>query len=238
MRVGSLFSGIGAMDYGFQLAGMEIVYQVEIDPFCQRILAKQFPNTKKYWDIRQVSYPESVDILAGGFPCQDVSIMGKQEGLSGKQSGLWGEFARIIRETKPRWVVVENVTGLLSINSGRDFGRVLADLAQSGYDATWGVLTARAFGAPHLRERVVLIANPDGKRLSPIWEKEVHRFEGFSWCKDIRRVEDLRERPDLPQPLLLRIDNGSAKRLHALGNGVVPALSEYVGRRILEMEKL
>jgi DNA (cytosine-5)-methyltransferase 1 len=174
LTVGSLFSGIGGFDLGFERAGMEIKYQVEIDPFCQKVLAKHFPDAKRYGDIRTIETLDYVDVICGGFPCQDISGANPNgQGLDGERSGLWYEFARIIRAVKPRWVVVENVARLLSINNGRDFGIVLADLASSGYDAEWDVLPAAAFGAPHLRERVFIVAHAQSDKGGRIFKRRM-----------------------------------------------------------------
>ena len=160
MTFGSLFAGIGGIDLGLERAGMVCKWQVEIDDFCQKVLAKHWPSVPRFADVRDCGMHnlEPVDLVAGGFPCQDVSTAGKRKGLRGEQSGLWSEFARIICELKPRWVLVENVPGLLSSNAGRDFGTVLGDLAAGGYDAEWDCIPAAAFGAPHLRYRVFVVA--------------------------------------------------------------------------------
>ena len=162
MTFGSLFSGIGGIDLGLERAGMECKWQVEIDPYCQKVLAKHWPDVRRYEDVRAVGADtlEAVDLIAGGFPCQDVSVAGKREGLKeGNRSGLWFEFHRIICELRPRYVFVENVPGLLA----NGMGRVLGDLAQGGYDAEWEVLSAADVGAPHLRRRVWIVARNDGK---------------------------------------------------------------------------
>lgn len=141
-----------------------IVWQVELDPFCRSILARHFPDAQRFKDVRDVGATElgPVGIIAGGFPCQDISQAGTGAGLQGARSGLWFEFARIIRETRPRWVVVENVPALLA----RGFGRVLGDLAACGYDAIWDCLPAQAVGAPHRRDRLFVVAwrVPDPER--------------------------------------------------------------------------
>src|SRR6266699_2059797 len=141
LTVGSLFSGIGGFDLGLERAGMEIRWQVEIDSFCQQVLAKHWPNVKRYDDVRTVGAHnlERVDVLCGGFPCQDVSCAGPRTGIDGVRSGLWSEMVRVVRELRPRYVFMENTHGLLE----RGFGRVLGDLAEAGYDAEWACLAAR-----------------------------------------------------------------------------------------------
>ena len=165
LRYGSLFSGIGGIDLGMDMAGFECAWQVEIDDYCRQILDKHWPGVPRYKDIYEVKGAEiePVDILCGGFPCQPVSVAGKRGGVDDER-WLWDEFYRLICEIRPRWVVAENVTGLFSANSGRAFAGVLRDLAKGGYDAVWDVYPAGGpggVGAPHRRERVFLVAYTD-----------------------------------------------------------------------------
>ena len=161
--LGSLFAGIGGIDLGFERAGFKTVWQVEINPFCRKVLAKHFPDAERFEDVRRVGIRElhSVDVIAGGFPCQDISNAGKRVGISGERSGLWSEFARIIGELRPRFVLVENVAALLV----RGIDTVLGDLAAIGYDAEWQVISAADMGAPHLRKRVWIVAYPRCSRM-------------------------------------------------------------------------
>jgi DNA (cytosine-5)-methyltransferase 1 len=153
---GSLFSGIGGLDLGLERAGWECRWQVEIDDYCRRVLAKHWPDVPKFGDIRTVTGGEleRVDLICGGFPCQDISNAGKRAGIDGQRSGLWDEYIRLVRVVRPGLVLVENVAALL----GRGLGRVLGDLAESGYDAEWDCLPASVVGAPHLRDRVFVTA--------------------------------------------------------------------------------
>jgi DNA (cytosine-5)-methyltransferase 1 len=165
VNVGSLFAGIGGFDLGLQRAGMRVAWQVELDPYCRAVLARHFPKAQRYEDVREAGQNLApVDLICGGFPCQDLSAAGKGAGLDGARSGLWAEFARIVRELRPRYVVVENVPALLTGKGKRwdraPIGRVLGDLAEAGYDAEWACLSAREFGAPHLRKRVWIVAYP------------------------------------------------------------------------------
>ena len=157
LTFGSLFAGIGGIDLGFERAGMQCKWQVEIDSYCQRVLAKHWPNVRRHDDVKTWPQPdtEPVDIICGGFPCQDISYAGKGAGLDGERSGLFFEFARIIREMGPRIVVMENVAALLT----RGLDRVLGTLASLGYDAEWHCIPAAAVGAPHIRDRVFILAN-------------------------------------------------------------------------------
>ena len=168
MRFGSLFSGIGGLDLGLEMAGMECAWQVEVDDYCTQVLEKRWPKATRYGDIFGLDGKElePVDLICGGFPCQPVSQAGKRAGTADER-WLWGEFARIIRQVKPRWVVAENVTGLLSANSGRAFAEVLRDLAEGGYNVVWDVFPAGGqggVGAPHKRERIFIVAYSDGSR--------------------------------------------------------------------------
>jgi DNA (cytosine-5)-methyltransferase 1 len=166
VNVGSLFAGIGGFDLGLQRAGMRVDWQVELDPYCGAVRARHFPEARRFEDVREVGTENlaPVDLVCGGFPCQDLSPAGKGAGLDGARSGLWAEFARIVRELRPGYVVVENVPALLTGKGKRwdraPVGRVLGDLAEAGYDAEWACLSAREFGAPHLRKRVWLVAYP------------------------------------------------------------------------------
>ena len=169
LRVGGLFSGIGGWELGLERAGMEVAWHCEADPFCRRVLDRHWPSVPCFEDVTTLRNPPHVDVLAGGFPCQDISVAGKGAGLEGARSGLWSEFARLIGEVGPRYVLVENVSALL----GRGLGTVLADLSALGYDAEWDCLPASAFGAPHRRDRVWIVAYPDGELLreQPVRER-------------------------------------------------------------------
>lgn len=224
MTFGSLFSGVGGLDLGLERSGMSCRWQVEINPFCRKVLAKHWPDVPKYSDITQISGDEleHVDLIAGGFPCQDVSHAGLREGITGARSGLWSHFARLIRRVRPRLVLVENVTGLLD----RGMGDVLGELAGLGFDAEWHVLPACAFGAPHPRQRVFIVAHATGER-----QGQLRRFE---------RPEEGKEDGHLywpePEPRCERVLDGvpdRVERLTALGNAVAPPVAEWIGRRIL-----
>ena len=236
MTHGSLFAGIGGFDLGFERAGIKTLWQVEIEDYCRKVLERHFPNAKRYAEIRECGSHnlERVDIISGGFPCQDISNAGKRAGIEGDRSGLWSEMLRIVCELRPSYVVVENVSALL----GRGMGRVLGDLAESGYDAEWDCLPAAVFGAPHVRDRVFLLAYRNGQRTQGRRPKEIHRVEAFSWCQDVRGIEDLRNRSDLPEPLFRGSRDGIPDwihRLRGLGNAIVPQIAEWIARRILNV---
>lgn len=243
---GSLFSGIGGIDLGFDRAGLKCAWQVEINPFARAVLAKHWPEVPKHDDIRTFQ-PTPVDVVAGGFPCQDISNAGKKAGIAeGTRSGLWSEYVRIIRTIRPRFVVVENVSALLV----RGIDRVLGDLAASGYDAEWDCLPASAFGAPHERERIFLVAYPSesiGVNGGVFDAKyEIQRDEQWSSAKNIQSgrrwkcwvgsavvaVDGQVSASDFSG-----MDDGFSKdvdRIGACGNAVVPAIAEWIGRRLIE----
>lgn len=188
MRVGSTFSGVGGIDLGLERAGHEIVFQCERDPYRRRVLARHWPGVPCFEDIRDLGeqhgrnglpargpdaaakddlQPPMVDLLVGGFPCQDLSVAGRRAGLAGSRSGLFFEFARLADElVRPGgWVLVENVPGLLSSNGGRDMGVVVATLADLGFlDLAYRVLDSRYLGVPQRRRRVFILARRAGGR--------------------------------------------------------------------------
>lgn len=223
MRIGSLFSGIGGLELGLERAGMTVAWQSEIDSFASRVLAKHWPEVPNLGDITKIEWStvEHVDLICGGFPCQDLSVAGRGAGLAGEHSGLWAHFARAIRDLRPRFVLVENSPAL----PVRGLGEVVADLAGLGYDAEWDCLPAAAVGAPHLRARTWLLAYParvgDGVATQPVLAGRVGLVDGDRWASEpgIRRVDD-----GVPD----RVD-----RLRCLGNAVVPQVAELIGRRIM-----
>ena len=227
MLHGSLFAGIGGFDLGFERAGIETVWQVEIDDYCRRVLAKHFPNAQRFSDIRECGKHNlaPVDILSGGFPCQDISEAGDRAGInSGRRSGLWKEYLRIIGELRPKFAVVENVSALLE----RDMGRVLGDLAGIGYDAEWELISACAIGAPHTRERVFIVAYSQEER----WRQR----RGIEQPQDSKAQGYLHLWPNKPEPV--RMADGISRRmdrLGGLGNAIVPQIAEWIGRRIVEI---
>ncbi len=212
LTIGSLFSGIGGLELGLERAGLgPVLWQVEIDPYCRAVLAKHWPDAERFDDVRNVgdNLPR-VDLICGGFPCQDISNSGGRAGIGGERSGLWVEYLRLVRLLQPRFVVVENVAALLV----RGIDRVLGDLAESGYDSEWDCISAASVGAHHLRDRLFVVAYP----------KQDRRIEHEGWAErgvlGIRPDPALRERaaqatisPDCGQGLLYADDgdeSGSA----------------------------
>jgi DNA (cytosine-5)-methyltransferase 1 len=167
LTVGSLFAGIGGFDLAAERAGLEVKWQVEIDDYATRVLEKHWPHVRRYRDVRRLRYPSYVDVICGGFPCQDISNAGDRAGITGARSGLWRQMARAIRVVRPKFALVENVAALL----GRGLGTVLGDLAESRYDAEWDCVPASAVGANHERDRIWILAYPEsdgmeGERVS------------------------------------------------------------------------
>jgi DNA (cytosine-5)-methyltransferase 1 len=163
VRIGSLFAGIGGFDLAAEWVGWETAWFSEIDPYASAVLKKHWPNVPNLGDITQIRNAPKVDLLCGGFPCQDISNAGKQAGIGGERSGLWKEYVRLIEEIRPRWVVAENVAVLRS----RGLNTVLSDLASIGYDVEWHCIPASAVGAPHQRDRIWIIAYPNTHQPGP-----------------------------------------------------------------------
>jgi DNA (cytosine-5)-methyltransferase 1 len=239
LTMGSLFAGIGGFDLGFERAGFKTVWQVEIDPYCQKVLAKNFPEAKRFGDIRECGKHnlEPVDVICGGFPCQDISNAGKRAGINGERSGLWSEMHRTIGELRPRFAVVENVAALL----GRGMGRVLGDLAEIGYDAEWEVVSAADVGAPHIRERLWIVAYPNGERFQggEFWLSQNSRARDF-YTSILPSLPFRKSPPEdyLPKPFVIGSDDGipdRAHRIRGLGNAVVPQIPELIARRLREV---
>jgi len=163
MKVVSFFSGIGGFDLGLEKAGMEIVFQSEINQFCQKILKAHWPDVKLNTDINKLKPAEIpvADLWCGGFPCQDLSLanQGKRKGLKGERSGLFYKFSELVRDRLPRWLILENVPGLLNSDEGRDFAILLSTLDELGYGISWRVLDAKYFGTPQRRRRVYIVGS-------------------------------------------------------------------------------
>lgn len=176
MKVGSLFTGIGGFDLAFQKVGMEIAWQVEIDKWCNYVLQKHWPDVKRYKNIEEFTDYGTIDLICGGFPCQDLSVAGQREGLSGKRSGLWWEFYRVLREARPSWTLIENVPGLLSSNGGKDMGTLLRALGDIGYRWAYRVLDSQYFGVAQRRRRVFIVGHlGDGCAAEVLFEPESSR---------------------------------------------------------------
>lgn len=171
MKVLDLFAGIGGFTIGLERAGFETAAFCEIDPYAQKVLKKNWPEVPIYDDVRCITAERlisdgiRVDVITGGFPCQDLSISGAKAGISAERSGLWSECARLLGEVRPRYAIFENVTNLLNGDGGNWFKRVLWDISQVGYDAEWHCIPASELGAHHHRDRVWIICYPKSEVL-------------------------------------------------------------------------
>lgn len=255
LKVLDLFSGIGGFSLGLErTGGFETVAFCESEPFPRRVLAKHWPKVPCYHDVRTLTADVlrrdgiSVDVITGGFPCQDLSVAGKRAGLDGSRSGLWSEIDRLIGELSPSYVLLENVANLLagpSDKPGGWFGRILGDLAERGYDAEWRNIPAWLMGRPHERQRVWIVAYPKQERWTGVLpsfsskRQATHYGQGqASIALDTSRRLDARARRGLGSgPVFLSGNDGISDlvaKLGACGNAVVPQIPELIGRAILE----
>lgn len=237
MKVLDLFSGIGGFSLGLErTGGFETVAFCEIDPFCQKVLKKHWPDVPIYNDVRTLDYDGPVDVICGGYPCQPFSTAGKRRGEADDRH-LWPEKYRAIKKHKPMWVIGENVRG--HVTNGLD--TVLLDLEKAGYSWWAGVISASAVGAYHPRERVWFVAHSDSERVEGSAQKSFlgigdvqKRQTGISFQDNERRFNSHKSR-------LCRSLHGLPKgvdRVRALGNAVVPQIPEMIGYAILEAEGL
>lgn len=249
LTFGSLFAGIGGFDLGFERAGMTCKWQVEIDDYATKVLEKHWPHVHRERDIRQCGKHnlEPVDVICGGFPCQDVSRNGSMSGVYGQRTGLFQEAVRVVREIRPECVVLENVSGLLD----GGIGEVLWNLAEIGFDAEWDVLPACAVGADQIRERVFILAYTKHGRLARrrgidcveatcLYSTGVcdiispgGNFKADKALAGVSRTQTQWNR----EPAIPRVANGVPRRLdrcRGLGNAVVPQVSQWIGQRIVE----
>lgn len=228
LRVLDLFSGIGGFSLGLErTGGFETVAFCEIEEFPRRVLAKHWPDVPCYRDVRELTAGRlaadgiAVDVICGGFPCQDISLAGRMSGADGAKSGLWREMLRLVADIRPRALIIENSPVLRS----RGLEHMLGQFRALGYDAEWHCIPANAVDAPHRRDRLWIVAYPSGDRdgLPPLeisagWDQSKHR----TWWHT--------------EPAVGRVaDAISAEphRLRALGNAVVPQIPELIGNAIL-----
>lgn len=228
LTVGSLFTGIGGIDLGLEKTGkFEVIWQSEVDPFCNDLLEKRWPGVERYGDIAGI--PESArkpNVLCGGFPCQPVSTANPKRRGKADERWLWPDFFECIRRMGPDYVIVENVRGLLQ--GGLD--GILGDLANIGYDAEWDCISASALGAPHVRDRVFLVAYPGsvGRQWRCIFHEVARQVEAMRCGEGDRRPWSSESRPiGVAYGIPKRVD-----RLRSLGNSVVPVIPEMIGNAI------
>jgi len=235
---GSLFSGIGGFELGASKAGIKTKWNCELVEFNRKVLNLHFPNSFQYTDILEMANPDPVDIISGGFPCQDISIAKTTNilGINGKRSGLWTQMFRIICEVRPKYVVIENSPMLIS----RGLDTVIIDLAKIGYVFEWQCLSATQFGFNHKRERFYGIAYSEQMRC-------LNNTQVFDCFRKVLQNEAPRQNA-LPMPIkrfnskseyeFLRIDDGFSReldknRIEACGNAVIPLIAYYLFKAII-----
>lgn len=232
LKVLDLFSGIGGFSLGLErTGGFETVAFCEVNPHARKVLEAHWPTVPIHHDVTNMAYwwYEKVDVICGGFPCQDISTAGKGEGLNGERSRLWWEFKDLIREAKPKYAIIENVAALRS----RGLEEVLWSLSTVGYDAEWHCIPASAVGAPHRRDRIWIIAYPqrdEQPRQEPCLRslgRMGREFQSFPWDRDWEST--LREFRGVDDGLSYGVD-----RTDTLRNAIVPQIAEMIGNAILK----
>jgi DNA (cytosine-5)-methyltransferase 1 len=230
LTVGSLFSGIGGLDLGLERAGMRVIWQSEIEPYACRVLKKHWPEVVNHGDIKQIDWTrvERPDVICGGYPCQPFSLSGNRKGEHDERH-LWPWVKQAISELRPRYAILENVRGHLTLGGLS----VIGELASIGYDAEWRVISASSVGAPHRRDRVIIVGYPNSK---PQTQQELATPEAL-------QVEPLGNAPWLrasqwptDKPGMVGMANGLpdwVDRRRGLGNAVVPQVAEVVGRLVM-----
>ncbi|MET8756855.1 DNA (cytosine-5-)-methyltransferase [Lentzea sp. NPDC004782] len=238
MNVLSLFAGIGGLELGLERAGMTVVGQVEINPFARSVLERHWPEVDRHDDVRTApawwtsqSRPP-VDAVCGGFPCQPFSPAGRQLGLTDERWG-WPWMRDVIHAVRPRYVIAENVPALL--RDTHAFSIILSDLSDLGFTVEWSVVSACALGASHRRRRLFVVAHPGGAGLQGLHDAG-RRVDLQPAKADVRRRWP-------SEPPLARMADGVPRRLvrddiHALGNAVVPAVSEHIGRLVTALDSV
>lgn len=235
MKVLSLFAGIGGFDLGLERAGMTVVGQCEIDPFCRAVLKKHWPDVPQYEDIRTLKGEQvgPVDLVCGGYPCQPFSTAGKRGGAEDDRH-LWPEMRRLVEELRPAWVIGENVAGHITL--GLD--QVLSDLDAFGYATRAFVIPAVAVDARHRRDRVWVVAHAASKRpQEPWWMGVAHHSAAQGNGKANNAVDGCRWPPE---PGMGRVAPGVPNRMDrikSLGNSIVPQVAEELGRAIMEAQR-
>lgn len=232
LTVGSLFSGIGGIDLGLERAGMTVKWQSEIDPYASQVLKKHWPDIPNLGDIKTVDWStiEPVDLIAGGYPCQPFSTAGKRQGENDPRH-LWPYFRNAISAIRPKYALLENVPGHLSMGATT----VIGDLAQIGYDCEWQLISAANVGAPHKRQRLFIVAYPNSQGRQGCFRTQETKppYGRF----DLQGTNSRWGDNWVTEPNMGRISNGVPRRvdrLRGLGNAVVPQVAEYVGGLILQ----
>ena len=250
LTVGSLFSGIGGLDLGLERAGLKVIWQSEIDPYCNKVLKKHWPEVTNYGDIKQIDWRtiERPNVICGGYPCQPFSVAGNRRGTDDPRH-LWPWVRTAISELRPDYAILENVRGHVTMGGTT----VIGDLTDIGYNAEWSVISASGLGAPHRRERLIIVAYPnntrsrtpefniDGNGSAQITKRQ--NILEFGVSRRGTNTTDTKLKRYFPcwetEPDLGRVANGvpfRLDRLRGLGNAVVPQVAEYVGRLIVNSQ--
>jgi len=261
MKHGSLFSGIGGFDLAAEWMGWENIFHCEWNEFGKRVLNYYWPNAISYDDITKTDFTihrGTIDVLSGGFPCQDASYaksFGKgQKGLRGERTGLFYEMCRAIREIRPKYVVAENVSNILKTNGGEDFSAILTELSSMGYNAEWRVCRASDIGAPHHRARVYLVAYPNSIRLfktETFFSHLAAKASPVKWMPYGKSIQISRSGPWIGEPPILCVDDGVSPKLDGItvskhrqesikgyGNAVVPQVVYEIFQAIDKYSKV
>ena len=253
MTHGSLFSGIGGFDLAAEWMGWENKFHCEFEEYKKEKLKQNFPKSISHGDITKTDftiYKGEIDILTGGFPCQDASIAKQhgegQQGLQGSRTGLFFEMVRAIEEIKPKYVVAENVANFLKVNGGKDIRTTLSELARMGYNAEWRVCRASEVGAPHHRARLYLVAYPSSIRLQPsisFFSILQAKASPISWKPYGTSIQISRSGYWESEPPVLCLDDGLSSKLvrqqlHGYGNAIVPQVAFQIFKSIEQYETI
>jgi DNA (cytosine-5)-methyltransferase 1 len=230
-RVLDLFSGIGGFSLGLERAGFRTEAFCEIDVKAREVLAKHWPNVPIFNDVSKLTKEVldergiTIDVICGGFPCQDISAAGKGAGLGGERSGLWWQFHRLIEECRPQFAIIENVSAL----RGRGLDEMLRGLATIGYDAEWHCIPAASIGAPHRRDRIWIVAYPMRWGCQNSGPEPAYLNAGSMGSPGVWE-----RRPDAVVCGVGHGIPGWVDRIKQLGNAVVPQIPELIGRSIVQ----
>ena len=237
LKVLDLFSGIGGFSLGLErTGGFETIAFCDVDKACHKVLQKHWSSVPIFDDVNTLTKEKingSVDVICGGFPCQDISLAGKGGGIKGERSGLWFQFHRLIKETKPKFVIAENVASLRS----RGLDEVLHSLNEIGYDSEWHCIPASFVGAFHKRDRIWIIAYPHSEHVEGRVSEPILGQPTLQRIYDHGKVTPFRKLSSICEPRLHRTFNGlpgQVDRLKQLGNSVVPQIPELIGHALLE----
>lgn len=252
MNHGSLFSGIGGFDLAAQWMGWENIFHCEIEKYKRDRLKINFKNSISHEDITTTDfrvYRGEIDILTGGFPCQDASIAKQdgegQKGLQGEKTSLFFHMCRAIEEIRPKFIIAENVANILKTNKGKDFSAILSELSGLGYNAEWRVCRASEVGAPHHRARLYLVAYPNCIRMSQgesFFSYVQEKASPFTWRPFGASIQISRGGAWEVEPPILCVDDGIPSKLvrqqlHGYGNAVVPQIPLKIFKAIEQHEQ-